>query len=96
MVEVLSPGNTAREMEIKIGEYAKYGVQLVWYVDPARKEVDVFPKARTKAKVTVGIGGTLDGGVVLPGFTVAVAKLFAKRAPAGRKGAKPPKKPKKG
>lgn len=95
-VEVLSPGNTRREMEIKLGEYAKYGVQLVWYVDPARKEVDVFPKARAKGKVTLGVGDTLDGGSVLPGFTLPVAQLFEKRAPAARKGGRSPKKPKKG
>ncbi|HEX4608965.1 MAG TPA: Uma2 family endonuclease [Urbifossiella sp.] len=97
VVEVLSPGNTRREMAIKLGEYAKAGVRLVWYVDPERKEVDVYPKARAKGKVTVGVGGELDGGPVLPGFTLPVAKLFEKRAPAGRKGGKSPKgKPKKG
>lgn len=91
-VEVLSPGNTRREMEIELGEYAKYGVQLVWFIDPARKEVDVFPKARAKAKSTLGVGDTLSGGAVLPGFTLSVAKLFEKRAPARRKGGKKPKK----
>jgi Uma2 family endonuclease len=96
VVEVLSPGNTPREMDIKLGEYAKAGVKLVWYVDPDRKEVAVFPKARAKSKVTLGVDATLDGGTVLPGFTVPVAKLFEKRAPAGRKAARPPKKPKKG
>jgi len=96
VVEVLSPGNTATEMAIKLREYAKAGVQLVWYVDPDRKEVDVYPKARVKAKVTLGVGDTLDGGTVLPGFTLPVAKLFEKRAPAARKGGRSPKKPKKG
>jgi Uma2 family endonuclease len=97
VVEVLSPSNTRREMEIKLAEYAKAGVQLVWYVDPDRKEVDVFPKARVKGTSTVGVGGTLDGAPVLPGFTLPVAKLFEKRAPAARKGGKGAKgKPKKG
>jgi Uma2 family endonuclease len=90
-VEVLSPGNTRREMEIKLEEYAKAGVRLVWYVDPERKEVDVYPKGNPKRKKTVGVGGTLDGGDVLPGFTLPVAKIFEKRAPAK----KPTKKGKK-
>lgn len=81
-VEVLSPGNTQREMEIKLEEYAKAGVKLVWYVDPERKEVDVYPKGNAKRKKTVGITGTLDGGDVLPGFTLPVAKIFEKRAPS--------------
>jgi Uma2 family endonuclease len=87
-VEVLSPGNTPREMEIKLAEYAKAGVKLVWYVDPERKEVDVFPKANPKRKKTVGIGGTLEGGDLLPGFTLPVAKIFEKRAPAKKPGKK--------
>jgi Uma2 family endonuclease len=87
-VEVLSPSNTRREMEIKLDEYAKAGVKLVWYVDPERKEVDVFPKANPRRKKTVGVGGTLDGGDLLPGFTLPVAKLFEKRAPAKKQGKK--------
>lgn len=87
-VEVLSPGNTRREMEIKLAEYARAGVKLVWYVDPERQEVDVFPKARAKGKFTLGAGDTLDGGAILPGFSVPVAKVFEKPSPPGRKGGK--------
>jgi Uma2 family endonuclease len=87
-VEVLSPGNTAKEMAIKLDEYAKAGVRLVWYVDPERKEVDVYPKGNPKRKKTVGVGGVLDGGDVLPGFTLPVAKIFEKRAPAKKPGKK--------
>jgi Uma2 family endonuclease len=47
-VEVLSPGNTPKEMAIKLDEYAKAGVKLVWYVDPDRKEVAVYPKGKKK------------------------------------------------
>ena len=93
-VEVLRPGNTRKEMAIKLEEYARVGVKLVWYVDPDRQEVDVFPKARAKGKVTLGIGDTLNGGAILPGFTVPVAKLFEKPSPPGHKGGKG--KPKKG
>jgi Uma2 family endonuclease len=90
-VEILSPSNTRREMEIKLGEYAKAGVILVWYVDPERQEVDVYPKGNAKRKKTVGVTGTLDGSEVLPGFSLPVAKIFEKRAPA-KKSAKKGKK----
>lgn len=90
-VEVLSPGNTPKEMAIKLEEYARAGVKLVWYVDPERKEVDVYPKGNPKRKKTLGVGAVLDGGTVLPGFTLPVAKVFEKRAPAK----KAPKKGKK-
>lgn len=87
-VEVLSPGNTRKEMEIKLAEYAKAGVKLVWYVDPERQEVDVFPKANPKRKKTFTLADTLDGGNVLPGFSLPVAKIFEKRAPAKKPGKK--------
>ena len=91
VVEVLSPGNTRREMEIKLAEYAKAGVKLVWYVDPERKEVDVYLKGNPRRKKTYGIGSVLEGGEVLPGFTLPVAKIFEKRAPARKSGKKPKK-----
>ncbi|VTU00335.1 Uncharacterized protein OS=Candidatus Entotheonella sp. TSY1 GN=ETSY1_03580 PE=4 SV=1: Uma2 [Gemmataceae bacterium] len=81
-VEVLSPDNTRTEMAVKLGEYAKAGVKLVWYVDPERKEVDVYPKGSEKRKKTFTLADTLDGGDVLPGFTLPVAKIFETRAPA--------------
>ena len=90
-VEVISPSNTRREMEIKLDEYAKAGVKLVWYVDPDRKEVDVYPKGNPKRKKTLGVADTLDGGDVLPGFAVPVARLFESRAP-GKKGGRKSKK----
>jgi len=95
VVEVLSPGNTPQEMAIKLAEYAKAGVKLVWYVDPERKEVDVYPKGNPKRKKTVGVDGVIDGGDVLPGFTLPVAKIFARRAPSPKPGKKPGRKPKK-
>jgi Uma2 family endonuclease len=88
VVEVLSPSNTRREMEIKLDEYARAGVKLVWYVDPERKEVDVYPRGKAARKTTVGVNGALDGGRVLPGFTLPVATIFEKRAPAKKPGKK--------
>ena len=81
VIEVLSPSNTAKEMAIKLGEYAAAGVRLVWYVDPDAKEVTVYPKGKERGKKVLGLDGVLDGGSVLPGFTLPVAKIFEKRAP---------------
>ena len=87
-VEVLSPSNTRREMEIKLAEYAKAGVKLVWYVDPERKEVDVYPAADAESRRTLTAADTLDGGDVLPGFAVMVERIFESRAPR-KKGEQP-------
>jgi Uma2 family endonuclease len=81
VVEVISEGNTPREMQIKLNEYAAAGVKLVWYVDPDAKTVTVYPKGRERGKKVLGDGDTLDGGKVLPGFTLPVADFFAPRAP---------------
>jgi len=85
VVEVLSESNTLREMQIKLGEYAAAGVKLVWYVDPDAKTVTVYPKGRERGRKVLGVGDTLDGGKVLPGFTLSVADLFASRAPKATK-----------
>jgi Uma2 family endonuclease len=51
------------------------GVKLVWLVDPASQTVTIFRLDEPPTKL--GVGDTLDGGEVLPGFSVAVAELFA-------------------
>lgn len=75
-VEILSPSNTKREMARKLREYFDAGTQLVWYVDPEPRTVSVYisPDA---PKVVLTQDATLDGGGVLPGFTLALRELFA-------------------
>jgi Uma2 family endonuclease len=74
-VEVLSKKNTRLEMERKLKEYFLAGVLLVWFVDPKRRTVRVFTSPDEVTELTAA--DTLDGGTVLPGFTVPVARLFA-------------------
>ena len=76
-VEVISPGNTRREMEEKIEEYLAAGVRLVWIISPKRRTVivhqgDVEP-------VTLAESDTLDGQDVVPGFKYSVARLFTRK-----------------
>jgi Uma2 family endonuclease len=81
-VEVISSGNTRREMDSKLQEYFTAGVRLVWYVyHTPRREVYVYVSP-TEYSI-VHEGEMLDGGTVLPGFRVAIAELFAE--PAGPK-----------
>jgi Uma2 family endonuclease len=74
-VEILSEGNTEAEMARKRREYFEAGVRLVWLVDPEARTVSVYtaPEQATVLDATQ----TLDGGVVLPGFTLPLAELFA-------------------
>ncbi|HWE94071.1 MAG TPA: Uma2 family endonuclease [Tepidisphaeraceae bacterium] len=73
-VEVLSEGNTVREMTRKRGEYFDAGVRLLWIVDPKLRTVAVYtdPQGPTILDETQ----TLTGGTVLPGFSVAIKSLF--------------------
>jgi Uma2 family endonuclease len=74
-VEILSPSNTRREMANKLREYFRAGVRLVWYVDPETRTVAVYTSP--KRCVTLTAEQTLDGGEVLPGFTLPLHELFA-------------------
>jgi Uma2 family endonuclease len=76
-VEVLSRSNTKPEMARKVGEYFKAGVKLVWLVDPKKKTVRVY--TAVDQFVLLKEDQTLDGGDVLPGFSVPIAKLFRRR-----------------
>lgn len=73
-VEVLSPSNTRKEMERKLKEYFFASVLLVWLIDPDTRTAQVFasPDEMTEVPAT----GALDGGSVLPGFSLPLADLF--------------------
>lgn len=73
-VEVLSQGNTKREMDRKVREYFEAGAQLVWLADPERRTVAVY---RSPAEVrNLGMDDTLSGGDVLPGFELPIRDWF--------------------
>ncbi len=76
VVEVLSDSNTEREMARKREEYFKAGVLVVWEVDPRRRTVAIHRSGA--APRTLASGDVLDTGDVLPGFQVAVDRLFGK------------------
>ncbi len=75
-VEVLSPSNTKKEMERKRREYFLGGCKLVWEIDPIKRTIRVYT-APDESKL-IRERGMLDGGVVLPGFKLPVAELFAR------------------
>ena len=75
VVEVFSPGNTAKEMEQKRREFFAAGTELFWIVYPDRQEIEVFTD--TESHRLLRRDDTLDGGTVLPGFSVKVSEIFA-------------------
>ncbi len=74
-VEVLSRSNTPGEMAVKRQDYFAAGVEVVWEIDPDARTVAVYT-APTQSTV-LEPADTLDGGAVLPGFTLPLRQLFA-------------------
>jgi Uma2 family endonuclease len=75
-VEVLSEGNTRAESKRKLKEYFLAGVELAWIVDPYKRTVVVHTAPDQATTLTEK--ESLDGGSVLPGFTLPVKDLFAR------------------
>jgi Uma2 family endonuclease len=75
VVEVVSPYDSASEVQVKIREWLEAGARLLWIIYPSRKVVNVIRSLADREEL--GIGDVLDGGDVLPGFTCRVARLFA-------------------
>jgi Uma2 family endonuclease len=78
-VEILSPGNTAQEMDRKLLEYFDAGVRSVWHVDPAARTVRVF--LAPDQAIVLGEDQEIDGAPVLPGLIIPVRSLFARLGP---------------
>lgn len=74
-VEVLSRSNTPDEMAVKRQDYFGAGVELVWEIDPDARTVAVYTSLTQSTLLTAS--DTLDGGAVLPGFTLPLQQLFA-------------------
>ncbi|MFH5804484.1 Uma2 family endonuclease [Alienimonas sp. DA493] len=78
VAEVVSPGNTRREMELKRSVYFAAGVETVWEVDPLARTVTVWtgPDADTVLRE----GDMLTGAPTLPEFSLPLRDLFAEAA----------------
>ena len=62
-------------MFAKLKDYFFAGVKLVWYVDPRKQTIEVYTSVQ---EVTIlSIDDTLDGGTLLPGFSVPVRMLLS-------------------
>ena len=74
-VEVVSPNDKADEVQEKVDEYFRAGVELVWVVYPPQSQIYVY-QSPTQIRVLT-VADELDGGNVLPGFRLRLAELFS-------------------
>lgn len=73
-VEVVSPGDTPREIGEKVRDYLAAGARAVWVVDSGGETVTIHrpghePRALSRSD-------TLDGAPVFTGFRLPVARIF--------------------
>jgi Uma2 family endonuclease len=73
-VEVVSPGDTFREVEEKARMWLVHGSRLVWVADPDQRLVFVYRSDGSRA--VLGDGESLSGEYVLPSFALPVAACF--------------------
>ena len=73
-VEVLSPGDSIRQVANKIGEFLECGVPLVWVVDPGTQTVTAYQSLTQIQQFTEQ--DTISAEPIMPGFTCLVSRFF--------------------
>jgi len=72
--EVLSPNDTAKGIDLKVDQWLNAGVNSVWVLQPENKTVKVI--RADGSMVLLREKDTLTEPILLPGFSVSVARLF--------------------
>ena len=73
-VEVVSPSETAEDVQEKVDDYLRAGTRQVWTV--FRKTRSVVIHFANGSTSVLREGDNLDGGDLIPGFSLPVARLF--------------------
>jgi Uma2 family endonuclease len=74
-VEIISPSETAEDIQEKVEDYLRAGTSQVWTV--YRKTRSVVIHYANGSTSVLRENDSLEGGDLIPGFSVPVAKLFA-------------------
>jgi Uma2 family endonuclease len=74
-IEVVSPSNTAAQVNAKVREYLRNGAQQVWVAYPDERAVAVHHKDGRVQRYEEG--DALEGDALLPEFTLVVREVFA-------------------
>ncbi len=81
-VEVVSPTDFAEDLWSRVFEYFQAGVRLVWLISPQHRFAHVYESPTRMRLITES--DALEGGDVLPGFRLPLARLFDPIAPAAQ------------
>jgi Uma2 family endonuclease len=74
-VEVLSPGDSHAQIERKVEDYLRWGVRLVWVIDPRSGDATVYRSGASPLHLT--LDGRLEGADVVPGFSCPLSDLLS-------------------
>ena len=76
VIEILSPSNRWQDIQDKLDEYFAVGVNLVWIVQPKRKQVFVYQAPDDYVRFTAE--DDVTGGNILPAFRISLQDIFTK------------------
>ncbi len=74
-VEVVSPGDSASDIQDRVRDFLRAGTRLVWVAYPRSRTINVHTATGSRILEAEGV---LDGGDVLPGFSIPVRDVFKK------------------
>ena len=73
-VEIVSPSNTAAQIQERVLEYLDFESRMVWVIDPTSRTATVY-RSRRDAEI-VAENEELTGDRVIPGFRVRLAEVL--------------------
>jgi Uma2 family endonuclease len=79
VVEIVSKSNPADEIETRIIDYLEAGTRLLWVIYPKSRSAYIYQSLDSVMRIDEE--GVLDGGEVLPGFSLSLLKLFKAAGP---------------
>jgi Uma2 family endonuclease len=73
--EIISPTDKFSYVMAKVSTYLRFGVHLIWVIDPQNRNVWVITQDDPEGHI-LGEADTLSGDPVLPGLSVSIAWLL--------------------
>jgi Uma2 family endonuclease len=73
VAEVVSPGERAEKLNAKLEDYRLAAIPLIWVIYPGTRTALEY---RSDRLTFIDTDGVLDGGDVVPGFSLRLASLF--------------------
>jgi Uma2 family endonuclease len=86
-VEVVSPNDSAEDLEEKLDDYRTAGVPLIWVIYPELRKVKIFRQDGPAGELRED--DVLSGEDVIPGFRCPLREILPLHAPAEEPGATP-------